>query len=286
MKPTIAKCHQGLGGKALLLATAVLGLAPAAGLAQNSLVGDVPDLPDEHAAIARRGERLSFPSPAEYFRVLAKATNPRWRTWYRELDAVPPTDRSKVSAGLGFLVAEAHLAAMARDEQRLHNVCLELGAHMKILGFKDALAPVIANIEARVLVSNWNAVHMDLEILAAEAVEELLRQRDEDSARLATLGLWVRVMHVGSGVVAGGEVEDLSLAAGGEGLPQRLAEIAAGISEKAREGEPLALIMRQGEKVARIWAREKFEAGRVFTVEEVKDTHARCAAIVAHLSAS
>ena len=268
-----------------MLATAVLSLAPVAVLAQERLVADVPDLPDEHAAIARRGERLSFPSPAEYFRVLARATNPRWRTWYRELAAVPPTDRSKVSAGLGFLIAEAHLAAMARDEQRLHNVCLELGAHMKILGFKDALAPVIANVEARVLASNWNAVHMDLEILAAEAVEELLRQRDEDSARLATLGLWMRVMHVGSGVVAGGEVKDLSLAAGGEGLPQRLAEVAAGISEKAKETEPLALMMRQGEKVARIWSREKFEAGRVFTVEEVKDTHDRCATIVSHLSA-
>jgi hypothetical protein len=227
---------------------------------------------------------ISMPSPAEYYLALAKATNPRWRRWYRELSQQPPTKRTKVAAGLGMLMAEAHIAAMARDGQRLRNVGSEIGAFAKILGLSEEVAPRIAAIEAGAERGEWAMAHLDLEAMAVGMARKLHEQRDDDLARLVRLGLWVRVLHVGAGVVFAGEVDELVLAAGGELVPIWLGRELAGLSDACRAEEDIAYLTRQLEKLGRIWAPEKLDSGRVYDAEEVEDTRDRLDGIIDHLS--
>jgi hypothetical protein len=242
-----------------------------------------PDLPeDQLAAIAER-ERISQPAPADYFGSIAKATNPRWRKWYRELDPHPPAGRPRVAAGLGIVIAEAHLATMARDEQRLRNVGAEVSALSKVLGLADAVAPRLAAVEALAGAGNWGGVHVELEVLGWEVADGLRRQHDADLALLSSIGMWVRILHIGSSVVALGEVPDLALAAGGEGMPGQLSVWTNSLSESCRKLEPIAFSLKQVAKIGRIWDPEKFVGERTFTTEEVLDTRERLDSIISHL---
>lgn len=242
-----------------------------------------PDLPeDQLAAIAER-ERISQPAPADYFGAIAKATNPRWRKWYRELDPHPPAGRPRVAAALGIVIAEAHLATMARDEQRLRNVGAEVSALSKVLGLADAVAPRLAAVETLATAGNWGGVHLELEVLGWEVADGLRRQHDADLALLSSIGMWIRVLHIGSSVVALGEVPDLALAAGGEGMPGQLIAWTNSLSEDCRKLEPIAFSLKQVAKIGRIWDPEKFAGERDFTSEEVSDTRERFDSIISHL---
>lgn len=227
---------------------------------------------------------LGAPSPVEYFLSLAKSTNPRWRRSYRELAPQPPTDRTKVAAGLGMLATDAHLAAMARDGQRARNVSAELNAFAKILGLSETAAPRVAAFEAASGGGDWAPAHLELEELVISLAGKLREQRDDDLALLLEIGLWVRTVHVGAGVVGAGEVEDLTMASGGAGIPGWIATRAASLSERCRADPDIAYVLRQGEKIVRIWAPEKIAAGKVYTLEEVTDTRDRLDGIINRLS--
>ena len=266
------------------LAASVALLATVAGGISTAVDSPLGPQISAAAGAAEGVEAISFPSPDEYFSALAKSTNPRWRKWYREIEQQPPTERSKIAAGLGMLVAEAHLSSMARDEQRLRNICGEIAAFAKVLGLSETAATHLAAVEAAATRGSWPEAQLALEQLLSGFAGKLLEQRDGDLARLAQIGLWMRVLQVGAGVVQEGHVKDLSLAVGGEGMPQRVALIASGLSERSRETEDVAFMLRQCDKICRVWSAEKFQSGREFTMEEVSDCHERLTGIIAHLS--
>ncbi len=273
-----------LSAPGALYAGAAPPAEPPAAEPERGPVTDVPDLPEGHLAVIAEREKISLPSPVEYFTAIAKATNPRWRKWYLELVPDPPAGRPKVGASLGMLLAEAHLATMARDGQRLRNVGAEISSRAKVLGLEDAVAPRLAAVETLAGEGNWGGVHVEFEALGWEIGSGLLRQRDGDLALLVLIGQWLRVLHIGSAVVGLGEVGDLSLAAGGEGLPGLVAGWAGGLSEECRAQEDIAFMLRHSAKLTRTWSPEKFAGGREFTLDEVKDTHSRIDAIISRLS--
>jgi len=246
-------------------------------------ITDVADLPEKQLAEIAERERISQPPPADYFKAIAKATNPRWRKWYRKLDPHPPTGRPMVAAGLGIVIAEAHLATMARDGQRLRNVGAEVSSLAGVLGLADAIAPRIAAVEALAESGDWAGVHVELEVLGWEVGDGLHRQHDADLALMSSIGMWLRVLHIGSSVVALGEVPDLSLAVGGEGMLDRLTIWEDALSEGTRKLEPVDFLLRQTDKIGRVWSTKKFAADREFDIEEVKDTHERLESIIFHL---
>lgn len=183
-----------------------------------------------------------------------------------------------------MLVAECHVAAMARDGQRLSNVSAEITSFAKVLGVGKVVKPGVVSLNAHVELTNWGAVHVDLETLLAGISASLREQRDDDLATLVTLGCWLRTLHVGCGVVATGEVEDLTLAVGGEGVPQYMTLLAGKLSERSQKHPPVEFMLRQGEKLARVWAPEKMAVGRKFTTAEVKDSLERLESMIGHLS--
>jgi hypothetical protein len=101
---------------------------------------------------------------------------------------------------------------------------------------------------------------------------------------LVDIGLWVRAVHAGSGVVAAGEVTDYTMAAGGSGIPGWIAITAAGLSERCRANPDVEYMLRQGEKLVRVWAPERIASGYEFKMEQVVDTHERLGGIINHLS--
>lgn len=272
---------------AMAVALAVFVAVGRAGevLAQEppELVIDVPDLPEEQLAAIAVRERISQPPPADYFKAIAKATNPRWRRWYRELDPHPPTGRPMIAAGLGIVMAEAHLATMARDGQRLRNVGAEVSSLAGVLGLADAVAPRIAAVEALAEAGDWAGVHVELERLGWEVGDGLRRQRDADLALMSSIGMWLRVLHIGSAVVELGEISDLSLAVGGEGMIGQLTVWEDALSESTRKLEPVAFLLRQTAKIGRIWSPEKFANERDFNIDDVKDARERLNSIISHL---
>ncbi len=233
-----------------LVAAAVLAVGGAGVAAQEGRVVPEPAVPVEGAEAVHA---IAPGSPDEYFTSLSKLTNPRWRRCYRELPADLPAERSKVAAGLGMLIADAHLAVMARDVQRVRNVGAEVGSYAKMLGLSATAGGRVATLDAACEGAEWEEGHAELKALADEFGKKLAEQRDEDLAALVELGIWTRALHVGSGVVATGKVDEVELAIGSEALLARLIELGVGLSEACRAEPSIAFALAEGEKVAALW---------------------------------
>lgn len=258
---------------ALLASAAVPGRA----WAQDAVVeAPAPETLDV-AALAPDGRAREFglPTPDEFLDALAKETNPRWRTLYRAQLPYTLGDRSKAAVWLGARIAEVYLAAAARDTQQVRNLGKDLQAYGRILGIGEKIAPRLIRLDAVATAQDWNAVRFEVESLLRENAEFLHAQRDEDLAELSTIGLWLRLLEVGTSVVDSKDFPELAICVGGPGLVDRLAARFLRLSEGTRSESAIAEALRQLEKVGRIWSAEKLVAGYVHSDEDVRESQER-----------
>jgi hypothetical protein len=231
------------------------------------------------AALSPDGRARDFglPTPDEFLGALAKETNPRWRTLYRAQLGHTLGDRSKAAVWLGARVAEIYLAAAARDTQQVRNLGKDLQAYGRILGIGEKIAPRLIRLDAVATAQDWNGVRFEIETLMREDAEFLRAQRDEDLAELCTIGLWIRLLEVGTAVVNSKDFPELALCVGGPGLVDRVAARFFRLSEATRGEAALSKPLRELEKIGRIWSVERVAAGHPYTDEDVLDSHNRLA---------
>jgi len=224
-------------------------------------------------ALDGRARDFGLPAPDEFLVALARQTNPRWRTLYRAQLAHTLGDRSKAAVWLGARVAEIHLAAAARDTQQVRNLGKDLQAYGRILGIGEKIAPRLIRLDAVATAQDWNGVRFEIETLMRENADFLRAQRDEDLAELTTIGLWLRLLEVGTSLVNSKDFPELALGVGGPGLVDRVAERFALLGDATRREAAVAGALRHLEEIGRIWSAEKVAAGHVHTDEEVRACH-------------
>ncbi len=222
-----------------------------------------------------RARDYGLPTPDEFLGALAKETNPRWRTLYRPQLAHTLGDRSKAAVWLGARVAEVYLAAAARDTQQVRNLGKDLQAYGRILGIGEKIAPRLIRLDAVATAQDWNGVRFEVETLMREDADFLRAQRDEDLAELSIIGLWLRLLEVGTAVVNSKDFPELSLCVGGPGLVDRVAARFSRLSEATRGEKALSKTLEHLEKIGRFWNVEKAASGRAYTDEDVLDSHKR-----------
>ncbi len=76
--------------------------------------------------------------------MLQKVGSPRWRQLYYPVLRGEESDRSKIALRFGLSIAEAHIATMARDAQKIRDIANDLQRHAKVLGIGDALSDKVA----------------------------------------------------------------------------------------------------------------------------------------------
>jgi hypothetical protein len=196
--------------------------------------------------------------------------SPKWRQLYHPVVRGQESDRSKTALRLGLSVAEAHLAAMARDAQKIRDVTNDLQRYAKILGISDALSENARSINHFADTKAWAGVAYELESLVLETADILSAQRDANLARLITTGLWVRLLHVSTSIVCEEDFTETSLAISSCWTLGQL------ILTNCDSDEPTIIsICDQLAKLQRLWAPEKLAAGHRFDDALVQESHNR-----------
>ena len=246
-------------------------------LAQDPAVA-VPasDLPDEQleSSLVKK-HSLLLPSPGELLYVLSKQGSPKWRKLYYPVLQAQESDRTKTALRLGLSIAESHLAAMARDAQKIRDITNDLQRYSKVLGISNGLVESSRSINSAAENKAWASVAFQLEALVTETSDVLRAQRDADLADLITTGLWLRLLHVSSGIVTEKDFSDPSTAISSHWTLQQL------ITPLVESKEPTVVSARgQLSKIARLWAPEKLAAGHPQDDALIKDSHTRLGNII------
>ncbi len=260
---------------AVALGFSVSGFAQPPGEAPAAAVPSI-DLPDDQlsSGLVKR-HPLALPSPPELLYVLSKQGSPKWRKLYFPAAQGQESDRSKTALRLGLSIAEGHLAAMARDAQKLRDVTNDLQRHAKVLGIGDGLTENSRNINSSAEEKAWANVAFQLESLVAKTSDTLRAQRDDDLADLITTGMWVRLLHISSSVVTEKDFADTSIAVSSHWTLEQL------IAPHTASKDPLVVSTReQLAKLSRLWAPEKLSAGHKFDDALIEETNGRLSSLI------
>ena len=217
-----------------------------------------------------RGHVLGLPSPPEFLFVLQKVGSPKWRQLYYPVLRGQESDRAKIALRLGLVIADAHIAAMARDAQKIRDVTNDLQRHAKVLGISDALSERVRSINQLAEAKSWAGVAFQLEALAAQMATTLSAQRDTDLAPLVATGQWVRLLHIATSIVTEKEFPDTSIAISSRWT---LEQVIAPSS--ASKDATIVSIRDQLSKIQRLWAPEKLAGGHKFDDRLIEECHGR-----------
>jgi len=234
------------------------------------------DLPDSQLEAALvRGHRIGLPSPPEFLFVLQKVGSPRWRQLYYPVLRGEESDRSKIALRFGLSIAEAHIATMARDAQKIRDIANDLQRHAKVLGIGDSLSDKVRSINHLAEAKSWAGVAFELESLHATTDESLKAQRDGKLAPLIKTGQWVRLLHISTSVVSEKEFPDTSIAISS---CWTLDQIIA--STTASEEATVVSIRDQLSKIQRLWSPEKLAAGHKFDDALIEECNGRLGNVI------
>ena len=234
------------------------------------------DLPDEQLEAGLvEPHPLALPSPPELLYILSKEGSPKWRKLYLPSAQAQESDRSKTALWLGVSIAEAHIATMARDAQKIRDVTNDLQRHARVLGIGDGLTENSRSINSSADAKAWGSVAFQLESLVAHTSATLRAQRDADLATLITTGLWVRLLQISTSVVTEKDFADTSVAISSHWTLMCL------ISPLTNSKAPAVVSTReQLAKISRMWAPEKLASGHQFDDALIKETHNRLSSII------
>jgi hypothetical protein len=199
--------------------------------------------------------------PGAYLDVIGQQVKSRWRQMYRDTPPALSSERLRVAFTLGGLMAESNLAVQAGDGQRFRNNNQEIQKFCGVLGLTDKISTDI-NVGSKMAESeDWPALRKQVEQMQQHIESVLNEQRDEDLAILMDLGLWIRLMDIGSSLVVGAQgVGDKSICIGSVPLLNDLVGRFDHISEVSKTNESVAYVGGVLEMLQRHWTAAQGQA--------------------------
>jgi hypothetical protein len=220
--------------------------------------------------------------PGDYLDGIGQQVKARWRQMYRETPPALSPDRMRVAFTLGGLMAESHLAVQAGDAQRFRNNNQEIQKFCGVLGLTDKISPDINAGSKMAESEDWPAMRKQVEQMQQHIESSLNEQRDEDLAILSDLGLWIRLMDIGSSLVVGAPgVADKSICIGSVPMLNDLVGRFKHLSEVSQTNESVAYVGGVLEMIQRHWTAAEGQA----TDEVVQMTHEKLRFVIGKVEA-
>jgi len=192
--------------------------------------------------------------PGDYLDNIGQQVKARWRQLYRESPPAFSSERLRVAFMLGGLMAESHLAVQAGDAQYFRNNNQEVQKFCGVLGLTDKISPDVRAGSKIAESEDWEALRKQV-VQTQQHIENVLNeQRDEDLAILMGLGLWIRLLDIGTSLVV--EEPDLqakSICIGSVSLLNDLVARFDRLTEVSRTNESVALVGGVLEMLQRHW---------------------------------
>lgn len=238
------------------------------------------DIPAEQFEKSLIESDLSLPTPAELFDALAKQTNIRWRSYYRDPLTHTLANRSNTAVWLGARLADTYLAMEARDTQQVRNLSKDIQAHARNLGMGEKTEARIIRLDAFAGEQAWTGARFEVESLQSELAINLRAMRDKDLAEMILIGVWLRTLEITTLVVNAEEFEDMVVCVGGIGMVDQLLDRLEKLGPGLQKDPIIGAAKSQLERVSRIWKGEKVLSGRQYGDDEVKETHTRISTVL------
>ena len=192
--------------------------------------------------------------PADFLDNVGQQAKARWRQCYREESPVTTSERPRNAFNLGTLVADSYLAQQAGDVQQFKNTNQDLMNYCKILGFGEKLAPAFLAGAKMAEREDWAAVRKQVSDIQMKIEKIMMDQRDEDLATLVELGMWMRLFHITTYIVANSEdIRNKTLAVGSPKLLDSLKSQFDKMTEATRKNESLGPLGTVIDQLQRHW---------------------------------
>lgn len=187
-------------------------------------------------------ERLTVPTPAEFFAAIDKASKPDWASFYRDPVPTAYPARSQAAFNLGALVTDGFVAAEAQDGQQVKNTGKDIIALARALGVGEDVLGRGKSISDFADRGEWCALTEELEATVNEVRAALGDQRDEALSWLITSGAWLRALQVGARAAALSREESAAELLRQRDLVSCLRGGLAQMAGKARAGEAVGKV--------------------------------------------
>ncbi len=196
-------------------------------------------------------------TPADFLDGIGSRIKARWRQHYRDAPPVPPNERERGAFVLGSLLADSFLSLQATDAQQFRNTNQDVLAYCRTLGLGEKLTPRLMSQGKLAEMENWTELRQEVVDGHQELCRLLKEQRDEDLSTLVDIGLWVRLLHVVSCILAESDDAGLyPLCIGSEALLKDLQGRYAHLGESVRAHERISAMGTLIDTVARYWLSE------------------------------
>lgn len=193
-------------------------------------------------------------TPADFLDAIGHRIKARWRQHYREAPPVPPNERERGAFVLGSIMADSFLALQATDAQQFRNTNQDVLAYCRTLGLGDRLTPRLMSQGKLAEMEEWASLRQEVVDGHQELCRLLKEQRDEDLATLVDIGVWVRLLHVVSSIVADSNEPALfPLCIGSESLLKELQTRYSHLSATTRAHPHILAMGTLIDTVARYW---------------------------------
>ncbi|MEO8205146.1 MAG: hypothetical protein ABI615_03135 [Chthoniobacterales bacterium] len=152
-------------------------------------------------AAAIQSEKLTIPTPGEFFSAINKQGKPNWPTLIRKPVIQNTTNRAQIALNLGTFIADGYIAVEAQDGQQVKNVGKDIITLAKALGVSQDIINRGNTINDFAENNDWNGLNEELEATENEVKLTMEKLKDTDLITLVTLGAWIRGVQVASGIV-------------------------------------------------------------------------------------
>jgi predicted nucleic acid-binding protein len=159
-----------------------------------------PPLTDDEKAIF--SDNYLVPSPNELFSALNKLGQGNWNTIVSAIKAEPKkkkidyTDRKIQAMNLGIRVTDGLMGVAAKDKSLIEDLAPVIQSLARKLNVKKNLISVGDKVKELARQEKWPEVTHELDKLQASILQEMIDQRDHDSAKLGSLAGWLEGLHL------------------------------------------------------------------------------------------
>lgn len=212
-------------------------------------------------------------SPSTLFENLTKETKPLWRQQYRAHIERTVTDREKAALALGAVMTDLALAAMARDEQQIHNLEQDEEALEKLLGIPDKMRVPRQRYLACAQAGDWPSLTKTIDKAHERQIELLIGLRDAPLASLVTTGRWIRCWQICTSVVIAKQLPSETLAIGTSALVQETSAAATKLTQNTPK-RYLHFLAHRLNALVKLWPTEEGVEGnreRLRATQEILD---------------
>ncbi len=132
-----------------------------------------------------------IPIPLEVFAALDKLGKRDWNHWLECRDFQPGPDRSRSALLFGLAISQGFMAVQAQNPVEVRRVGRAVQNLAGPLGVGRAVEERLKVIIDELNAENWEGVRRELDRTRHTVLETMKMMRDEDLARLVSLGGWL-----------------------------------------------------------------------------------------------